>query len=80
MNFKICRAVNDNQIVKKYINSGKDYPINTILNLKTKIRFLGQKQKLIKIHKIIFEMFFRVQAQVFLQVVILQAPSSILVS
>ena len=54
MKFKICRAVNDNQIVKKYINSGKDYSINTILNLKTKIRFLGQKQKLIKIHKIIF--------------------------
>ena len=54
MNFKICRAVNDNQIVKKYINSGKDYSINAILNLKTKIRFLGQKQKLIKIHKIIF--------------------------
>ena len=41
MNFKICRSV------KKYINSGKDYLINTRLNLK--IRFLRQKKKRIKI-------------------------------
>ena len=48
MNIKIRRAVNNNQMVK-YINSGKDYSINTRLNLKIKIRFLGQKQKLMKI-------------------------------
>ena len=49
MNFKESRSVNDNQIVKKYINSDKDYSINTRLNSKIKIRFLGQKQKRIKI-------------------------------
>ena len=49
MNFKESRSVNDNQIVKKYINSDKDYSINTRLNSKIKIRFLGQKQESIKI-------------------------------
>ena len=47
MNFKIRRTINDNQMVKKYLNSGKDYSINTSLNLK--IRFLGLKKKRIKI-------------------------------
>ena len=41
------RTVHDNKIVKKYIDSGKDY--STIASLKIKIRFLRQKQKRIKI-------------------------------
>ena len=48
-NFKIRRSVNDNQMVKKYKNSGEDHSINTRLNLK--IRFLGQKKKRIKIRE-----------------------------
>ena len=52
MNFKIRKAVNDNQMVKKYINSGKDYSTNAGLNLKVKFRFLGQKQKCTKISEI----------------------------
>ena len=40
MSFKTRRSVNDNQMVKKYVNSGEDYSINTKLN--SKIRFLGQ--------------------------------------
>ena len=43
------RTVHDNKIVKKYIDSGKDYSTNARLNLKIKIRFLRQKQKRIKI-------------------------------
>ena len=46
MNFKIRRALNDNQMVKN-INSGEGYLINTRLN--SKIRFLGQKKKRIRI-------------------------------
>ena len=48
MNFKMRRSVNDNQMVKKYINSGEDYSTNTT-RLNLKIRFLGQKKKRIKI-------------------------------
>ena len=47
MNSKIPRAVNDNQMVEISINSGKDYSINTKLNLK--FRFVEQKKKHIKI-------------------------------
>ena len=43
------RTVHDNKIVKKYIDSGKDYSTIARLNLKIKIRFLRQKQKRIKI-------------------------------
>ena len=32
MNFKICRVIYDNKTVKRKINSGEDYSVNTRLN------------------------------------------------